>query len=185
MFEKYDSSNFHLDFWESCENGTATIIKNDIPEWFDIPEGVKITLDLMNKLNFLGESFEYEGKVYDNFEDVFHIGSYVESVKSIKQLANLLSPEKIKKSYPDDKDYPLDFFIQFIDPNTLKRIGLMIVYEANPYEAGKYDKKTGRIIVYKAKAFAAIKSGASWKFSFMINNKKDIIKARDNDDLRI
>ena len=184
MFKNYENNNFHLDLWESCDNGTACIRK-DIPEWSDLPESIIKTLKLMNRNIFLGESFEYEGKIYDNFEDVFHIGSYVESIKDIKHLAKILTPENIKKKYPNDKSYPVDFFAQFVDPDTLKRVGLMIVYQSNPYELGKYDKKVGRIIVYKAKAFAAVRSGGSWKFGFMINNKSDIVKARDNENLRI
>lgn len=185
MFDNYENKNFHLDFWESCENGTASLVKSNIPEWSNVPEGVEKVLESLNKREFLGEGIEVDGKIYDSLEDVYHVGSYVETINSVKQLAKLISPENIRKSYPNDKNYPLDFFIQFVDPATLKRVALMIVYNSNPYELGKYDKKTGRIIVYKAKAFAAKKSGASWKFSFMINDKNDIIKARDDKDLRI
>lgn len=182
MFEIYENNNYHLDFWESCDNGTA-----DIHRSLNIrPVSIKEVLSIMNsKSYFLDEGVEVDGKVYDNLEDVYHVGSYVEFVKSVKQLSKLVNPENIRKSYPNEKDYPVDFFTQFLDPVTLKRVGLWIAYKSIPFENGRYDKKVGKITVFKAKAFAARKQGATWKFDFMINNKSDIAKVKKDPDLKI
>lgn len=175
MFEKYENTNFHLDFWESCENGTITV-NREIPEGFE---------KVLSKLNRITEAFEFEGKWYDSLEDVYHVGSAKEFENS-RQLLNATNPINIKKNYPNDKQYPVDFHIQFIDPKTLKRIAFMIVYEQNPFGQGSYggQKNCCRLILFKSKAFAVERIDTKHKFAFAIKSQSDIKRVKENPALR-
>lgn len=175
MFERYDFSNFHLDFWESCENGLIALE--------EIPEGFNRTLA---KLDRLSEAFEFEGKWYDSLEDVYHVGSAKE-FDNIKQFISSVNVNSIKKNYNKDKQYPLDFHIQLIDPKSLKRIAFMVVYESNPFGEGVYggEKPNCRIILYKLKAYAVERTDTKHKFAFAIKSQNDIARAIEDPSTRI
>ena len=176
MFEKYENTNFHLDFWESCENKTFNIQR-------EIPEGFNKTLA---KLNRLSEAFEFEGKWYDSLEDVYHVGSAKE-FDNARQFASAVSIDNIKKNYPNDKQDPIDFHIQFIDPKTLKRIAFMIVYESNPFGKGAFggQKPNCRLILFKSNAYAVERIDTKHKFAFEIKSKEDIKRIKEDPSLRI
>lgn len=176
MFERYENSNFHLDFWESCENGTCFIH----PE---IPEGFEKTLA---KINRITEAFEFEGKWYDSLDDVYHVGSAKE-FDDPRQLMKAVNVANIRKNYPTDNKYPVDFHIQFIDPKNLKRVALMVVYESNPFGKGPYggEKATCRIVLFKSKAFAISRTQTTNKFAFEIKNKEDVKRVYSDQGLRI
>ena len=177
MFNNYDNKNFHLDFWESCENGTAFINR-------DIPEGFNKTLA---RLNSITERFQFEGKWYDSLEDVYHTGTAKE-FSDTQSFLKYTNPQYIKNNYRSDSKFPVDFFIQFIDPKTLKRIAFMVVYEKQPFETSSVyggEKPNCRLILYKGKAYAVEKTDTKHKFAFAIKTLADAKRAYDGAGLRI
>lgn len=179
MFENY-KSNYNLDLWEAVD-------RNEVRNYYgeSIPEGIDKSLRMLDNA-FISEAIEVDGKVYDNLEDVYHVGT-VKEFTDPKQFLKAIYPQNLKAAYKNDKDYPIDFWIESIDPQSLKRIGFMIVYERNPFGVGLYggEKPEGRLIVYKGKAFAAEVFNNKHRLAFMIKNSQDIDKAAEDQALRV
>lgn len=178
MFNNY-KSNFHLDLWESCENETVG---------FPIKRNSSFNRinQIIEKFDSLNEAIEVEGKWYNNLEDLYHVGS-AKKFDDTRLLLNTTNPMNLKKKFPKDSQYPIDFFIQFIDPKTLKVVSFMIVYEQNPFGEGSYggQKNCCRLILYKTKAFAMEKTDTKHKFAFIVKNARDIKNVKENPSLRI
>ena len=179
MFERYES-NFNLDLWERINT-------NSIPEWLGetAPVGIEKTISRWNR-KLMNESFEFEGKVYDSLEDVYHVGTARE-FDNARQFLKMLDPRNLKITYKKEKDYPLDGFIEFIDPKTLKRIAFMVVYTNMPFAIDRMqgEKPIGKLILFKGKAFAAEILNKKARLQFMINNQSDIDAALKDKSLRI
>lgn len=177
MFENY-KSNYNLDLWEAID-------RDDLLEGYYFPKNINRFLRMLDDVAIC-EGIEVDGKYYDNLEDVYHVGTAKE-FSDAKQFLKAIYPQNLKQTYKNDRNYPIDFFIEAIDPKTLKRVAFMIVYERNPFGEGIYggEKPECKLILFKGKAFAAEVLNNKHRLAFMIKDRNDIDKAVEDKALRI
>ena len=177
MFKSYKSS-YNLDLWEALDRNEISNYRKEF-----IPENIDKFLKLLDN-NYISEGIEVEGKYYDNLDDVYHVGTAKE-FSDPKQLLKVLYPFNIKSNYRKTQDYPMDFYIEAIDPKCLKRIGFMLIYKSIPFDKSGFEKKECRLILYKGKAFAAEVINKKHRLAFMIDNIADVEEAIRDKALRV
>lgn len=177
MFENYKSS-YNLDLWEAID-------RDQVEDYYESTTSFTIeeTLEALDR-KYLSEGVEVDDKYYDNLDDLYHIGKSKEFTNP-KQFLKAMEPFTFVKTYKYVNDYPVDFFIEAIDPQSLHRIAFMITYTKVPVGEDGGEKPVCELIMYKGKALATEILSNKHRLAFLIKNVHDIDKVLADKALRI